>query len=215
MSCNHRKSLTASSTFLFAAVFILPYLAGCGESGSAAGTANQSANTAAAQTGDAALSLAPVESADLGQTRPAHSVGRLYLAGLPDVEDFPLWKEKGVETVVTLLSDDEIDWDEGAAVRGTGMQFVQIPYGNDDEVFDRTREVLRENGDRPLVLHCKASNRVGAVWLTHRVLDEGANLQRALAEAKEAGLRSSRLEQQALDYIHRKQHAATDGAAGE
>lgn len=158
-------------------------------------------------TGGSAAHAQLVE-ADLGAARPSHVVGNLYLAGLPAPVDFKQWKQAGIATVVSLLSEDEIDWDEAEAVRAAGMQFVSIPFGDDDEVFDRTREVLQQEAGKPLVLHCMSSNRVGSAWLTHRVLDQGVELERALNEAKQAGLRSSRLEERAVQYIERMRQSA-------
>jgi hypothetical protein len=43
---------------------------------------------------------------------------------------------------------------------------------------------LRKPGERPLLLHCASANRVGAVWLAHRVLDGGLSYDAALREAE-------------------------------
>jgi ubiquinone/menaquinone biosynthesis C-methylase UbiE len=53
------------------------------------------------------------------------------------------------------------------------------------------------------MLHCGSANRVGAVWLTYRVLDQGVPIETAIEEAKTIGLRSPEYEAKARDYIHR------------
>jgi hypothetical protein len=51
------------------------------------------------------------------------------------------------------------------------------------------------------MLHCGSANRVGAIWLAHRVLNDGVELQTAREEAKEVGLRTVGYEQRALQFI--------------
>ena len=72
--------------------------------------------------------------------------------------------------------------------------------GLTDELLDEVRDLLR-TAERPILLHCASANRVGAVWLAHRVLDGGISMDDALAEAKTVGLKSPALEQRARQYI--------------
>ena len=51
------------------------------------------------------------------------------------------------------------------------------------------------------MLHCASGNRVGAVWLAYRVLDEGLEPGAALEEARTIGLRSAGYEERALEYV--------------
>lgn len=154
---------------------------------------------------DSPLKLQPVE---LGAAEPAHRVGQVYLAGQPDEEDVPGLKTKGIKTVVSLRTEGEVSWDEKAAVEAAGMKFVNVPFLSDeeltDEVFDQVREVLRDKEQQPVLLHCGAAVRVGAVWMAHRVLDDGLGIEEALKEAKEAGLRSEGYQRKAEEYIERK-----------
>ncbi len=117
--------------------------------------------------------------------------------------------ERGVKTVVCLRKPGEVDYDEQAAVEAAGMNFVSIPFDTADEltddVFDRVRATLAEHGDEPLVLHCGRANRVGAVWMVHRVLNDGVGIDQALEEAKTAGLRTPEYVDRAKDYIQRTQ----------
>ncbi|MCA9233832.1 MAG: protein tyrosine phosphatase family protein [Planctomycetales bacterium] len=155
---------------------------------------------------------APLEAADLGSVEPAHRAGDLYLAGQPSKDDIARWARKGYHTVVNLRKPDEIDWDEGRAVRVAGMNYISIPVGSaddlTDEVFSKVRKLLGDPERRPLVLHCASSNRVGAVWMPYRALDEGVSERDAVEDAARAGLRSTDLSQKARDYIHRNQKGA-------
>ena len=145
----------------------------------------------------------------LGTTKPVHAAGDVYLAGQPAIEDLALMPGQGIKTIISLRHDHELSWAEGAAVKAAGMEFISIPFAGaeelTDEVFDQTRTVLGDRAKHPVVLHCGAANRVGAVWLPYRVLDQGTDLDVALREAREAGLRSSDLEEQAVQYIERQQ----------
>ena len=148
-----------------------------------------------------------VKNATLGQTRNVHACGNLFLAGQPTQADIATIKAKQVKRVITLRADGEIDWDEGAAVEGAGLQFVEIPFRSPDsltdDVFGKVRKLLQDADKTPTLLHCGSANRVGAVWLTYRVLDEGVPSEIALKEAETIGLRSAALEAKALDYIKR------------
>jgi uncharacterized protein (TIGR01244 family) len=110
--------------------------------------------------------------------------------------------------VVSLRHTAEVkDWDEAASVRAQGMEWIQIPWNGPDqltdEVFDRSREALR-SAQRPMLFHCGSGNRVGAVWIAFRVLDEGLPLEAAVTEAKTIGLKTPEFETKARDYVARK-----------
>ncbi len=147
-----------------------------------------------------------VTDAKLGNTRNVHACGKLFLAGQPSPDDIAVLKEKGIQRVITLRTDGEVDWDEAGKVKQAGIEFVKIPFGRPDsltdQVFDKVRKALKDH-QKPTLLHCGSANRVGAVWLTYRVLDEGVPVDQAIKEAKRVGLRSSAYLQKALDYIRR------------
>jgi protein tyrosine phosphatase (PTP) superfamily phosphohydrolase (DUF442 family) len=82
---------------------------------------------------------------------------------------------------------------------------IATPDSLNDETFDKLRKVLSEKQDRPLLVHCASANRVGAVWLAHRVLDDGVPYDAALTEAKTVGLKATALEAKVKDYITRQQ----------
>ncbi len=149
-----------------------------------------------------------IEPATLGQAKNVHRLGNLFFAGQFGEQDLAGIKEAGIDRIITLRTDGELDWDERAAVQKEGIEFVEIPFRSPesltDEVFDRVRQTLSDNGKRTL-FHCASANRVGGTWLPFRVLDEGVELETALAEAKEIGLRAPFIEEKALDYIQRQQ----------
>lgn len=148
--------------------------------------------------------VAPVKEAQLGSTRNVHSCGTLLLAGQPAEADIAVIKEKGIKRIITLRQDDEVDW-EAAKVKDAGLEFVAIPFQKPESltgsVFERVRKLMREAEKTPTLLHCGSANRVGAVWLAYRVLDQGVPLETAVKEARGIGLRTPAYEERARRYI--------------
>ena len=147
-----------------------------------------------------------VQAREIGTVRNVHTVGKLTLAGQPGEDDLALLAADGVELVVSLRKPSEdVGFDEPAAVSAQGLGFENPAFGDpdelSDEIFDRVRSLLVENEDRGVFLHCGSANRVGAVWLAYRVLDQGVPQERARAEAREVGLRTAAYEERALAYV--------------
>lgn len=93
---------------------------------------------------------------------------------------------------------------EGEAVRAAGLVYLHIPLDSDNpspEAVDRFLEAVARPEHQPVYIHCGSGNRVGAVWLVKRVLQDGWPLEKALAEAEAIGLRRETTRQFALDYI--------------
>lgn len=149
-----------------------------------------------------------LEPYECGTITRLHTLGGVFLASQPKPEDFEQAKKGGVKTVITLRHADEVtDFNEKEVVEGLELKFVELPWNGPDEltdeVFDQARDLLK-TAERPILLHCGSANRVGAVWLPHRVLDGGIALEEAVEEAKVVGLKSAEYETKARDYIARK-----------
>jgi len=150
---------------------------------------------------------APLEPDECGSIARLHASGGVLLASQPSPADFERASERGVRTVIDLRHADELeDFDEREVVTGLGLTYVHFPWSGPDEltdeVFDRSRELLR-TAERPILLHCASANRVGAVWIPWRVLDGGIALDEAVAEARTVGLRTPIYETLARDYVER------------
>jgi uncharacterized protein (TIGR01244 family) len=143
-----------------------------------------------------------------GNVKNLHVLGKLYFAGQPAKEDFPKLKQLGVKTVVNLREAEELKFDEAAVLRKLGLEYHHIPFSGaetlTDKVFEQTRRLFKDESKHPMLVHCASANRVGAVWLAHRVLDDGVSYNKALEEAKEIGLSKAGLEKKAKEYIDRK-----------
>ena len=87
----------------------------------------------------------------------------------------------GVELVLNLQPDDELSFDERAAVERAGMHYEQLPISGTQDLkqlkilaFDN---ILRQYHGKKTAMHCGSGNRVGAAmalragWLRGRKMD--------------------------------------------
>jgi len=130
----------------------------------------------------------------------------LATAGQPEEEHLKRLAKAGYKTVVDLRTPGETPRPDvwGMVVRRTGMEYVNIPVGHkniDDETFDRFRELMRDGGRRPLLVHCSSANRVGALLIPYLILDEGWTPEKVREISTGVGLRSNRLERAAFRYV--------------
>jgi uncharacterized protein (TIGR01244 family) len=134
-------------------------------------------------------------------------------AGQPDDRMLTELARAGYRTVLDLRAPDEPrGFDEAAAVARAGMQYVPLPVTQatlTDAVFDRFRAVMRDPANRPILVHCASSNRVGALLMPYLMLDEHRSAADALTMARGAGLRSPELAEMARDYAQRHAQAGS------
>jgi len=147
--------------------------------------------------------------AEWGEISNLHAFGPFFLAGQPQPEDFKQAQKKGVKTVINMRhADENKDFDEETIVTELGMKYVHLPWNGPeeltDEILDRSRDLLN-TAEQPILLHCSSANRVGAVWIPWRLLDDGASLEQAVKEAKMIGIKTPEYEPKAVDYIKRHQ----------
>jgi len=135
----------------------------------------------------------------------AYPLEGVVTAGQLRVEDLASLAAAGCHVVMDIRAPDEPrDYDEPAAVRAAGMEYRNVPVvydGIPDETFDQVRSALRD--DRPLVLHCRSANRVGAMLLPYLVLDEQQDPDDAFDLACAVGMRNAALAEYAMEYIER------------
>ncbi len=89
--------------------------------------------------------------------------------------------DSGVELIINLQPDDELSFDEAAAVKQAGMSYEQLPISGAKDLkqlnilaFDN---ILRQYHGKKIAMHCGSGNRVGAAialragWLRGRKMD--------------------------------------------
>ncbi|HEX5410091.1 MAG TPA: sulfur transferase domain-containing protein [Gemmatimonadaceae bacterium] len=132
-------------------------------------------------------------------------------AGQPAEVAWRALADAGYRTVVDLRAADEPrGYDEPAAVRAAGLEYVLLPVTQatlSDETFDAFRTLVGDPARRPVLVHCATSNRVGALLLPYFALDEHRPLAESFQLAQAAGLRSPELAMIAGEYARR--HGAT------
>lgn len=103
------------------------------------------------------------------------------VCGALDDEKVATLAAAGVELVLNLQPDDELSFDERAAVERAGMYYEQLPISGANDLkqlnilaFDN---ILRQYHGKKTVLHCGSGNRAGAAvalragWLRGRKMD--------------------------------------------
>lgn len=121
-------------------------------------------------------------------------------------------KADGFKSVINLrlASEQGANIEENQAKAKTlGLNYFHLPLSGaspDPKVVDQFLTVVSEKANQPVYIHCGSANRVGAVWLVKRVIQDGWPVEKATTEAKAIGLTAPGLEKFALDYIasHKK-----------
>jgi len=95
-------------------------------------------------------------------------------------------------------------FDEPAAVRAAGMEYVNIPIVHGAVTIDTIRlmhEAVRGLAGRKALLHCSSGNRTAAALIPYLMLDNGMEEEEAVEVAMKMGLRSAELMELALEYV--------------
>jgi protein tyrosine phosphatase (PTP) superfamily phosphohydrolase (DUF442 family) len=161
---------------------------------------------AACQSQPLARPEGPLEARTVDGIERVHAAGEVYLAGQPSAAAFEMLAKSGVTTVIDLRKPGELkEFDERAHLKGLGVRYVNVPFSNVEELtdaqFDAVLAEMRRPSSGGLVLHCASANRVGPLWIAHRVLDQGAEFEVALAEATRIGMRNAAYGERAKAYI--------------
>lgn len=127
--------------------------------------------------------LAPDNGANLAEilTPYFRPDDQTIVCGSLDEEKVAGLAKSGVDVVINLQPDDELIFDEAAAVTQAGMTYEQLPISGADDLkqlkilaFDG---LLRQYHGKKIALHCKSGNRAGAAmalragWLRGRKID--------------------------------------------
>lgn len=121
-------------------------------------------------------------------------------------------KQDGFKAIINLRQASErgANIDENRArAEALGLKYLHIPFNGaapENKTFDDFLTSVADKSNQPVYIHCASANRVGAVWLAKRVLQDGWTIEKATEEARLIGLSAAPLEQFALKYIaeHKK-----------
>lgn len=138
----------------------------------------------------------------------------LATGGQPTAEHLAALKAAGCDLVLDIRDPMEPrSFDEAAAVRAAGMEYVNIPVSavsQSDATLDRVRDTVAGlAGRRKAFFHCRSGNRVGATLIPYLMLNQGLGEEEAVTQAMQMGTRSVELIEWALEYVNRRRDAET------
>lgn len=129
--------------------------------------------------------------------------------GQPSAEQVAALKGAGCEVVVDNRDPMEPrPFDEPAAVRAAGMEYVNIPIVHGAVTVETMRhmhEAVKKLGGRKALLHCSSGNRTAAAVIPYLMLDQGMPEEEATELAMGMGLRSAELLELALEYVRKQE----------
>ena len=127
--------------------------------------------------------------------------------GATTAEAWPELRSRGFNAVINLrqASEPGANVDEAkAAATAAGLRYIHIPFSGSSpqaSSVDTFLAAVRDPANSPVYIHCGSANRVGAVWLAKRILMDGWDEARAVAEAEAIGLKSAALRDFILAYV--------------
>jgi len=128
--------------------------------------------------------------------------------GQPSAEQVAALKGAGCEVVVD--NRDPLEprpFDEPAAVRAAGMEYVNIPIVHGAVTAHTMKQMhaaVRRLGGRKALLHCSSGNRTAAALIPYLMLDRRMPEEDAVETAMRMGLRSAELMELALEYVRKQ-----------
>ena len=140
-----------------------------------------------------------------GVPNAAEAVPGFVTGGQPGIEHLAALKRAGCEVV--LDNRDPMEprpFDEPAAVRAAGMEYVNIPIVHGAVTVDTMQqmyEAVKRLAGRKALLHCSSGNRTAAALIPYFMLDKGMEQEAAVETAMQMGLRSAELMELALEYV--------------
>lgn len=116
----------------------------------------------------------------------------LAVGGVLSLEALPEVKRRGFRTVINLRKASEPDANveaEGAAVRSTGLKYVNLPFSATDPYETAAAQVepfmkaLADPSNLPVLIHSRQSHRPVGLLLIKRVLRDGWSVDKGFAAA--------------------------------
>lgn len=126
-------------------------------------------------------------------------------AGATPASAMPALKDMGFASIINFRTAGENGADienSRAAATEAGLNYIHLPFRNPtDETTDAFLAAIADEANQPAYIHCGSANRVGAMWFIKRVVQDGWDTDRAMAEAETIGLRAERLKAFATEYV--------------
>ena len=136
---------------------------------------------------------------------------QVWTGGQPKPDHLLKLKEAGVRVIINLRLGSESDnagAREAAQAEELGLNYFHLPVNYREPKSEDADEFLRitdeQLGNGPAFIHCSTGIRTSVFWMIRRILRDGWEFDRALAEANQSGLANQQhLIAFARDYIDR------------
>ena len=110
---------------------------------------------------------------------------KLFTSGMPKAEQLEDAEQRGVNLIINLAPHEVMDAlpGESELVASLGMQYVNIPViwnTPTKDGLERFMDVMDENKDKTILVHCQANFRATAFVALYRILRKGWNAEDAM-----------------------------------
>ncbi len=117
----------------------------------------------------------------------------VFSCGQPNREAIESLCKSGCEVIVNLRPPAECgEFDEAGCASQLGLAYHNIPIAGPGDLgpdaVEALDRILREAGDRPVVIHCASGNRVGGLLALHACWKRGMSPEQAIAYGEKSGL---------------------------
>ncbi len=125
----------------------------------------------------------------------------------PKAEAFTKLAQQGYRAVLSLRVENEEGFDlkqDRVRAEQAGLRYIHIPFATaapDTKRIAQFFAAVKEKKNFPLLVYCGSANRVGALWMLYRVVEEGWSEEQALAEAVKIGLTRLELKAFVQSYV--------------
>ena len=141
-----------------------------------------------------AASIAPVLTSDFGTMRNVSLCERIWFGTVPGLEDLDLAQRRGIHRVLDLTTAEERSSEDLAGVcRRLGITYVDFAVLSSEEMndgfVDDVLEQMRASDDGPILMFCGSGGRCALLVAIHRAVRLDVPLERALIDARHAGMR--------------------------
>jgi protein tyrosine phosphatase (PTP) superfamily phosphohydrolase (DUF442 family) len=109
----------------------------------------------------------------------------LFTGGMPKKEQLADAAQRGVDLVINLAPHTVLDAlsNEAELVTSLGMQYINIPViwtTPTRDGLERFMDIMDENKDKKILVHCQANFRATAFMTLYRILRQGWNADDAM-----------------------------------
>jgi uncharacterized protein (TIGR01244 family) len=128
-------------------------------------------------------------------------------AGATDPSAMIALRQEGFVSVINLRLPTEQGANveaSRAAATAAGLKYIHLPFNAaspDPKAVESFLAAVADKSNQPVFIHCGSANRVGAMWMIKRALQDGWSVDRARAEGEAVGLSSPQLAAFAAEYI--------------